>query len=258
MEFIQIPSSHHFRQLLKLNSRSRRLAISNAKQESRLKWRKPCKRVAKRGENVEILGPEYLVGYAGSVRGLQYIKSNDEQLASKAAVVLAHLSRFKHVRGLRAEASHKPPPFKITWDPNDHAQGVPFPNGQHFRFTFESKSNVDLYLTVMDFGPVFLIEQLYPQQDSAEKVRSRSTQSFLFKVEVPIKLKSDCLVGKGVTHRDIIRMLVTQGKELSWKSLQLPAIWNADQLQLGGGKSYGRDVTLLKSFPSVSSAGWRT
>lgn len=89
---------------------------------------------------------------------------------------------------------------------------------------FRNTSESELHFTVLVLSPGFHVKQLYPSQDFPKSVTSGHMLSFTFNITIP-----DPLNGYG-EQRDIIRTVVTSGRRLSWKSLELPDIWNADQL----------------------------
>lgn len=69
--------------------------------------------------------------------------------------------------------------------------------------------------------------------------------SFSFNIETPPQLRGYN------EQREVIRVAVTRGQQLSWKSLELPDIWNADQLDPKSRPSgLGRDASL------VTDVGW--
>jgi hypothetical protein len=177
------------------------------------------------------------------VRGLQLSGNNINELATDAAVALAHLSRFKQVLDLRTEASSESPPFQLALEPVKRGINA---EDRQFKFVFENESDDELYFTVMVFGPGFHIQQLFPAQDYPEKVARRSKRSFLFRIYIPDELKKAEATGESINHRDIIRTLVTRGRALSWKVLELPDIWNANQMELKPQPSPGRNAAALE------------
>jgi hypothetical protein len=186
-------------------------------------------RLEKWGDEVKIFGPKSLIGYSGPVRGLQLKGYNITELATDAAVALSHLARFKQILDLRTEASQESPPFELALEPAN--SGISTDN-QIYKFVFENKSEDELYFTVMVLGPGFSVQQLFPPQDYPEKVARRSKRSFPFHIYIPNELQRVCATGESIDHRDIVRTLVTRGKALSWKVLELPDIWDAGQPEI--------------------------
>ncbi|RKK83887.1 hypothetical protein BFJ68_g17404 [Fusarium oxysporum] len=72
-------------------------------------------RVKKRGNGgINLTGPPSLIGYEGPVRGLDLTGVNTAQLATKSAVALAHLSRFRQILSLSNKAAQQLAPFELT------------------------------------------------------------------------------------------------------------------------------------------------
>ncbi|KAF9777153.1 hypothetical protein IL306_004566 [Fusarium sp. DS 682] len=207
-------------------------------------------RVEKLGDGIKILGPDPLIGYSGPVRGLKIQSANIEELAAETAISLAHLARFKQILDLRAEASMEPPPFEVAVKAKarDVDKG-PLPPEEKLQLIFNNKSEDELFYTVMVLGSGFEIEQIFPAEDSPACVPPGGRPSPLnFYMEIPLKLKVIQVVDESTTHRDIVRVLVTQGKPISWKSLELPLIWNASQVGLKHRTSSPRRAVVTSGF----------
>ncbi|KAH7117314.1 caspase domain-containing protein [Dactylonectria macrodidyma] len=185
---------------------------------------------------IDLAGSPSLTGYEGPVRGLDLTGVNIVQLAIKSAVALAHLTRFRQILSLSDEASQKLAPFELTVKPKIF--GGNLSGGQEIDFVFRNTTKSQLHFTVLVLSSGFHVKQLYPSQDFPESVDPGHEVSFTFNVTIP-----DPLNGYG-EQRDIIRTFVTRGRRLSWKSLELPDIWNADQLA-NKRSGAGRDVNLL-------------
>lgn len=179
---------------------------------------------------VVVSGPASLVGYEGLIRGLGFKHDDDEGLAAAAAVALSHLGRFGRILALRDEASRTPKPFAVSLRPRDVVTPEgPFRPGQSFDLTFHNSGRVDLHLTVMTLGSAFEIDQLYPESDRAALVVPDDHIDIPFRINVPEELRG---ASSNATHRDIIRVIVTRGLQASWKSLELPMIWDANEAGL--------------------------
>ncbi|KAJ6003555.1 caspase domain-containing protein [Penicillium canescens] len=199
----------------------------------------------KREDNdLEIYGPRNLIGYNGPVRGLD-LKGDDIELAAKCAIALSHLARFSQILGLRGKASKDIAPFELTINPE--YDGRPLPSGQQFEFVLKNTSaNACLYVTTFILSPAFHVRQLYPEHDSPLSIDPGCTLSFNFDIKVP-----DGLHPFKAPHRDIVRTIVTTVKRVSWKSLELPDIWEAEQLECMRPRTdLGRDGSFTCSGPT--------
>ncbi|KAM5349325.1 hypothetical protein ACJ41O_005830 [Fusarium nematophilum] len=194
-------------------------------------------RVTKRGNGgIDLAGSPSLTGYEGPVRGLDLSGVNIAQLATKSAVALAHLTRFRQILSLSGKVSQQLGPFELTLKPN--ISGGNLSGGQGIEFVFRNTSESQLYFTVLVLSPGFHVKQLYPSEDFPESVDPGHKVSFTFNITIPEPLND---YGE---QRDIIRTVVTNGMQVSWKSLELPDIWDADQLSDKRSGS-GRDANLL-------------
>ena len=194
-------------------------------------------RVTKRGNGgIDLVRSPSLTGYEGPVRGLDLTGINIAQLAAKTAVALAHLTQFGQILSLGGNTSQQPAPFELVLKPK--VPGGNLSGGQVIGFVFRNTTKSQLHITVLVLSSGFHVKQLYPPQDISSSVDPGHEDSFTFYMTIP-----DPLNGYG-EQRDIIRTVVTRGRRLSWKSLELPDIWNADQPadKLSGS---GRDANLL-------------
>ncbi|KAK1840032.1 TPR domain-containing protein [Colletotrichum chrysophilum] len=201
-------------------------------------------RLEHRGDNgIDIFGPASLIGYEGPVRGLN-VCGNNIKLAITSAATLAHLARFKQILNLRSQTCKGKAPFEFTMVPENAAGTPPFSNGQKFNFALRNTGDAKLYFTAVVLGPGFHVRQLFPTQDSPGTLHANETRSFAFSITIPDELKRDQGADSGLTHRDIIRTIVTRNQPLSWRSLELPDIWNASQIEHTRVGEPGRDATL--------------
>ncbi|KAM5342918.1 hypothetical protein ACJ41O_013884 [Fusarium nematophilum] len=197
-------------------------------------------RVTKRDDGgVDLAGSPPLIGYEGSVRGLDLTGANTAQLATKSAIALAHLTRFRQIFGLSDKAPKQLAPFELTLKPKKNQGDLSC--GQGIDFEFRNTAGSQLHLTVLVLSSGFHVKQLYPSQDFPASVDPGREIPFTFNMTIP-----DPLNGYR-EQRDIIRVVVTRGRQLSWRSLELPNIWNADQLD-SKRSSLGRDANLLSDF----------
>ncbi|KAL8299220.1 hypothetical protein RB594_003663 [Gaeumannomyces avenae] len=179
-------------------------------------------RLAKRGDGgIDLVGSPTLTGYEGPLRGLD-LTGNVAQQATKSAAALAHLARFGQVLSPSGSASPQLALFELILKPKGN-QGTRS-KGQGINFVFKNTTQSQLHFTVLVLSSGFGVKQLYPSQDFPQSVDPGCEDSFGFSITIP-----DILDSYG-EQRDIIRTVVTRGRQLSWKSLELPEIWNADQL----------------------------
>ncbi|RYP05472.1 hypothetical protein DL765_009836 [Monosporascus sp. GIB2] len=203
-------------------------------------------RLKRRGDDgIDISGPVSLMGYEGPVRGLEIKAQNENEQATKSAVALTHLFRFEQILNLRNQAPRDTAPFKVTLDPESGPDGTPLSEGSKITFTFKNDDEAELHFTVINLGPGFHVKQLFPSEDSPKTVPRGEIRSFFFRLTIPNKLKHNKADYQKHPYRDIIRTVVTRNKKLSFKSLELPDIWNADQVESGRRSGSGRDTELL-------------
>lgn len=185
-------------------------------------------------ERIDVFGSTSLTGYEGPVRGLDLTGVNFAQRAAKSSAALAHLARFKQILDLRNNASRQAEPFEIILR-SVESESIPSEGGQWIEFVFRNTTQSRLDFTVLDLSSGFHVKQIYPLEDSQKPVDKGGEVSFEFKIKIPDPLKDY------EEHRDIIRILVTSNKPVSWKSLELPDVWNANQLA-NKAQGAGRDA----------------
>jgi hypothetical protein len=192
--------------------------------------------------DAKIFGPKSLVGYSGPVRPLQLVGDDPRELAADAAAALGHLARYNQILNLGAQASQEPPPFEVTLEPvNGGTNMGPLPHNQKLKFRFVNNGEDDLYFTIMLLGPAFHVEQFYPTQDYPWEVAAGGKKEFVFNMSLPSSGPQWALeVLSNSTRRDIFRTLVTKGKQVSWKTLELPEIWDTRRVEVGRGASRKR------------------
>ncbi|PYI02628.1 hypothetical protein BO78DRAFT_453553 [Aspergillus sclerotiicarbonarius CBS 121057] len=177
---------------------------------------------------------QWVTGPTPALRRLEAQDNEPEKLATQVAAPLAQLARFGHIKDLQQTiASTDPAPFTLTFTAARSVDGPPqppYPLSQDFVFNFRNTSPGDLFLTILDISPEFGIHQVFPPEDLPQLVESgRRCGPLRFTVEPP---EATPLVAGGLRltgRRDIIRTLVTKEKLVSWKSLELPHLWNADE-----------------------------
>lgn len=181
-------------------------------------------RVTKRGNGGIGIGgpPPSLTGYEGPMRELDLTGISIAQLAAKSAVSLAHLTRFGQILSLGGDTSQQSVPFESVLKPK--ISGGNRSGGQAIDFMFRNTTESQLLFTVLVLGSRFDVRQLYPANDFSESVDPDKKDSITFNITIP-----DPLNGYG-EQRDIIRTVVTRGRGIFWKSLEVPDIWNADKL----------------------------
>lgn len=202
-------------------------------------------RLKKREDHgLEMYGPRNLIGYDGPVRGLD-LQGDEIELAAKCATALAHLARFSQILGLRDKASKDIARFELTITPEYDER--PFPSAQRFEFSLKNTSaNTCLYVTTFILSPGFHVRQLYPEHDSPSSVDPGCTIPFEFFLRVP-----DGLRQFKTPHREIVRTIITTVKRVSWKSLELPDIWDAEQLEcMRPRTNFGRNGGVISSGPT--------
>ncbi|KAF3072003.1 hypothetical protein CFAM422_005758 [Trichoderma lentiforme] len=174
-----------------------------------------------------IRAPMWLTGSDDTVRPLDLRSSNLDELIADAALALAHIIRF-HQIFLLGEQRRSKPPFNVTITPVNGAMANPHPLNQKFRFMFENQSDEDLHIAVLVFSPEFSIEQLYPPKDYSQAISGRRKKSFNFSMALPNGPEWTQKSLYRNFRRDVIRTLVTRGRQVSWKILELPNIWDAN------------------------------
>jgi hypothetical protein len=184
---------------------------------------------------IHISGPPSWMGYEGPVRGLDLDGDSIDVLATKSAIALTHLTRFAQVLGLRDHSAQQPAPFEVTLKPAENC-GT-HERGQKIAFAFRNTTDSQLHFAFIVLSCGFHVKQLYPAEDAPNAVDPGRGVSFSFNIEIPPQLRIYN------TQRDVIRIAVTRGRQLSWKSLELPDVWNADQLdRISRPCGLGRDA----------------
>lgn len=114
---------------------------------------------------------------------------------------------------------------------------------------FHNNGNEELYFAVLILSSGFHVKQLFPTNDALQTIPPFQRKSLIFNLTVPDELRRNESQDRRHEYRDIIRTVVTRGKNLSLKSMELPDIWNADQLDNDERScSLGRGAELLDGF----------
>lgn len=179
--------------------------------------------------NVDILGPEALLGSEGPVRGWKPIRRSHDSGAADSAVALAHLARFDQILRLKDHCSQDSRHFTTTLDPDP--KDKTFHHNQKFTLTFQSQDTADLFFMALIFSSGFHIKQLFPEHDATKLVCPNGRESFEFRLKIPDELKQNGMEGNNARHRDVLRIIITRGKQLSLKSVELPDLWNAYEVE---------------------------
>ncbi|RYP68864.1 hypothetical protein DL770_008370 [Monosporascus sp. CRB-9-2] len=197
---------------------------------------------------VDIFGHAALIGYEGPVRGLRISGASTNERARESAITLAHLFRFSQILDLKSETIEQHgAPFEIILEPRGGPSESPLEDGQIIEYTFKNKDKEVLCLTVIDLGPGFRVRQLFPSDDLAQPVPAGATRSFRFRVVLPERLRGGTKQQEQA-HRDIFRTVVTKGKRTSFKSLELPNVWDAGSMRCGERGAAGRHAFLESDF----------
>ncbi|XXG96703.1 hypothetical protein Hte_002993 [Hypoxylon texense] len=172
---------------------------------------------------IKISGPEQTLGVRGPVRGWNTRGGADDEKAKDTAIALAHLFRFGQIFHLRNE-SQGAAPFEVAINPTNNPK-----NPNEFEYKFRNNGNRPLYFAVLILGPAFSVKQLSPNDRPLDEVPPYGEPNFKFSFKVPNELRREESGGRRHQYRDIVRTVVTENKDLSLKSVELPDIWNADQ-----------------------------
>ncbi|KAF4502976.1 TPR domain containing protein [Fusarium agapanthi] len=183
-------------------------------------------RLKARRDHVDIIAPESLTGYHGPVRGLS-LRIHDPGVIDETVAALTHLGRFGQILNLFDDGVRgNGIVFDISVLKRQTNQGT----SGTFTYRFHNKSANTLYVTVLNLGPGFHVKQICPPYDSPKMVHGGGELDFRFTVTLPDKLRD---VGANKPrHRDVIRTMITQDKQISWKALELPYIWDAPEVKL--------------------------
>ncbi|KAH7134615.1 caspase domain-containing protein [Dactylonectria estremocensis] len=192
-------------------------------------------------DGVAISGPSSLVGYEGPLHCLDLRGTSDLQLAARGAVALAHLARFRQILvDMPKEACRESAPFESsvtqTSNPGDANLKV--------KFVFKNTGDGDLYLNVLSLHPGFGVRQIYPGTRSRDAMRPGKSVSFTMEIKFPSEIWDRAK--KPASQRDMIRVVATSGEDVSWRSLELPDIWQVDQVEARAQGGNGRDFRILE------------
>jgi hypothetical protein len=174
--------------------------------------------VLRRAQNtIDIFGPLALIGYTGSLRGLCLRGGDHVQSAARCAAALGHLERFRQILfDLPKPVSQHHGPFNWSLEPVGDSEE------RLWSFVFENASDMDLCLTVLALVPGFGVQQLFPPGGSHKVVKMEDREQFKFNINIPRQLRG---TDGRVSHRDILRIVVTNGEGRSWRALELPELW---------------------------------
>ncbi|KAI1460605.1 caspase domain-containing protein [Annulohypoxylon moriforme] len=166
--------------------------------------------------SINISGPSELMGFTGPIRGLEIKGQDDNEQAEKSAIALSHLIRFEQIFDLRN--------YNPANDVGKFEVNIIMKEQNKFKFTFKNWDDRPLHFAVINLGPGFHINQLYPGEDRMNTVDNGRPTSFNFELKLPDGLHQ-CQ-----DHRDIIRTVVTKNEKLSFKHWELPDIWGANRM----------------------------
>ncbi|KAJ3573298.1 hypothetical protein NPX13_g4755 [Xylaria arbuscula] len=191
---------------------------------------------------IDIFGPKQVLGYQGPVRGWKTSGGTDDERAKESAIALAHLFRFGQIVHLRND-SEDAAPFRVTVHP---------PPGETVEnvldVVFQNNDDKELYFAILILSPGFHVKQLFPATDTLQAVLPRGRHRVSFSLTVPAELKQDEAIDQQYKYRDVIRTVVTTGGNLSFKSMELPDIWNANKWDNQRTSGLGRDASLEERF----------
>lgn len=245
--FVQLSLGNRFQELLYANLQDRISGCIEVTNDEDYNSEDAHFRLNKREVDggINISGPVSLIGYEGFVRGLDIKGGSDDMRATESALALAHLFRFGQILDLRNRASQNTP-FELILTSGKNASNETsenkasnetsennasneraFSDGDGFKFTFKNHGEAELHFVVLVLSPGFHVKQLHPRWDSPKTVRGFETDSLKFCMRIPDRLKEVQAVDG---HRDIIRTVVSTKKEFSVKSLELPDIWDTNQI----------------------------
>ena len=191
-----------------------------------------------------ISGPAML-GQEGPIRGPNLQGASTEERVVRTADALAHLFRFCQVYELRKDASVEPEKFNVALSKQTSPEN-PLSEGEELQYTFYNEDREDLYLTVINLGPGFQIEQLFPPENMPERIPPGRGKTITIAFSIPPQLESER------PYRDVIRTVVTRGETQGFKSLELPDIWDTATMECGVPRGPGRTAT----FRGSSFAWW--
>lgn len=207
-------------------------------------------KILRDGAGIKIFGPESVIGYREAVRALKVGRvtadTKPEVTAAEIAAPLVHLARFGHILNLKPTDPEEPHPFTVSVTPDTGASAEgPWPTGQRFTYKFENTSDQYLYIAILNLTPEFKIRQLVPVNDAQVSVPPNGLKKYKFRINLPDDVPPE------IEHeihrsnrRDIIRTLVSTETCVSWKTLELPKIWEADKMDLPKSQRVLRDAAM--------------
>jgi len=169
---------------------------------------------ADRNKRITIHGPADVVGYAESVRGLSIPAGDVARRAIDSAVAISHLYRFSQIYRLEGSATISPP-FRV-----EHLLGSS-------EVRFENLSDFPLYVALVNLAPSFAVSHIWPQDRYHRLEPGALPITLPIGLEVPDQLRFRSS-GKKEEHRDIVRFFFTNCEGFSFKGVELPDIWDAE------------------------------
>lgn len=182
---------------------------------------------SKRASNgdINIFEPTFMIGHEGAVRGLAIPSEDVNEEATRSALALAHLLRFKQIVSLRNETPRGNAPFQVILDPAGSPGKEPIADGTNISFQFKNTSPWKLFLVIMCLDSGFSVEQIFPPRGSSGKLEPGGSHRLMFSLRIPDRLKAE----EVDFHREIIRIIVTNNNQYSFSSLELPYIRYVDR-----------------------------
>uniref|UniRef100_L2G533 TPR domain-containing protein n=2 Tax=Colletotrichum fructicola (strain Nara gc5) TaxID=1213859 RepID=L2G533_COLFN len=178
--------------------------------------------------------PTHLVGYEGLAHDSSISSNTIDHTAEKVAEHILRVSRFEQALQLRDNTSPGPRPFEVLIQPLHGLSSMgPFPHNQQFVFRLHSECEEDLFFTLMNFSPGFGIRQGFPEDGFSARLGAHETIAFPFTMNMADELKIPAMINEEQVIRDIVRIIVVQGGEVSWKSLEQPNVWSSGQESRG-------------------------
>lgn len=202
-------------------------------------------RLRRKNDNELCISGLAILGQEGPIRGPILQGVSTEERAVKTADALAHLLRLCQVCELRKEAFFEAARFNVALSKQTSPE-EPLSEGEELHFTFKNEYREDLFLTVLNLGPGFQIEQLFPPENMPEGNPPGREKTITVAFSIPPQLESER------PYRDVIRTVVTRGETQGFKSLELPDIWDTATMECGVPSRPGRTAT----FRGSSFAWW--
>ncbi|KAM5344387.1 hypothetical protein ACJ41O_012924 [Fusarium nematophilum] len=178
---------------------------------------------------IEVSGPVSAVGYGSPVRGLAFKGKSMDERATESASILAHLVRFGQILSLQDEASTTEKPFQVAFGRVGTSSSELFLHGEQVKYTLRNTTSKEFYYAILILSPGFNITQLFPRRDALEVLRPGRSKTISFKLQIPSELHGYPTSGREDAHRDILRTVVATTQLSSFKSLEMPDVWNASQ-----------------------------